>query len=667
MAEISPATVVAFGAEADIPQIDVNAQTLANHLKEVNKQTTGERTFQSFLQKTGEQPTYLPTQGILIESKFGAGAVTVNEQGQTEIYPNATLEQKANIELGKKLVEDNNLALDYLELLTEPNARAQEQKLTRMKSEKRSELRGITKYTELRQKALDIILTNTNSRDILEEIPELASTSSLSLEQKRVILEVGIAKDPTLKKSLSQEMNSIKDATKNLPEITTDGEKKKLEDQKKEATEKFNDDATSVVTLLKRTYADYGDIVTEEMVKKVLDESLDRDVALKTLMKQICFKIGLTDDQIKNISTYNQGQTRIEELNKILLASPTWEGTNAKKAYEKTTKEITEKTAEVDVIAKTSGFNDSLDKYQTLARALDGISVKTSDGIDQSMAINDLKTKIDKAPNADTKLQQLDRLVEESRILGQLEGAIGRAMADTLDARRTKMIELQDKDLKEKAEKDKTGAIKKVAEAQRKDEIEDDERNRTRIIHADTIGDKVRYLSYHVDDGIKRLMLKDLAFPNISWRTVDLDSGLSSEQKVQLDAAYTTADTYRDKLMTNYFTAVQLGGGFGMQRLFKGVGRELSRDLKIGEYKDIRWDGSAANLTFRDHEWKALDQKFGKQIDEALSKSKEGSDCLKQLKEKGIVPSFKLKWLLYILLALGLLVGGTAILGAAAK
>ncbi len=662
--EVTPSTVVAFGAETNIPHINRNAQNLASHLRVVNEQGNGEATFKSLLRETGEQSDYSPTQGILIESKFGAGAAVVNDRGQVEVNSNASLEQKANIELSKKLIADNNVVIDYLELSTESDVRARDQRLTRMKTEKRVELETMS-YEQLRQKALDVILTNPNNRDILETIPELASISRLSTEDKRLILEMGIAKDPALRKSLSQEMNAIKDATKNLPEITTDGEKKKLEDQKKEATEKFKNNIASVVGRLKRVY---DDKISEQKIIEVFEKSPDKDIALDTLTKEICTKIELGEEQIKNISKYGQLQVERETLRQRLKESPTWKDTNAaKKEYDSITADIESKDREIKTITETNDFDDNLNKYQTLARTLDGISTYISEGIEQSLEITNLDIQINRVPTADTKLQQLDRLAEESRILGQLEGAMGRAMADTLDIRRTKMIELQEKDLGEKAEKDKTGAIKKVLEARNKNGIEDDERNRTRIIHADKLGDDVRYLSYHTEDGIKRLMLRDLDFNGVDWRAVDIDSGLTAEQKNQLESAYTTADTYRDRLMTDYFTAVQMGGGLGAQRLFKGIGRELSKDLKIGKYKDIRWEGNAANLTLRNHEWQLLDQKYGKQIDEALNKSKEGSDYLKKLTEKGIIPSFKLKWLLYILIALGILVGAPAIMSATAK
>jgi len=197
--------------------------------------------------------------------------------------------------------------------------------------------------------------------------------------------------------------------------------------------------------------------------------------------------------------------------------------------------------------------------------------------------------------------------------------------------------------------------IKMLQRMQEAHGVRRDEKTRQIVVNYEELGKDVRFLSYHTEDGIQRLMLSDLIDSGkqffqtgpdgkplldkagkqikFNWETDDL-SLLSKEDTEALNKLMDKhGDTYTKKLLGDHALAKGFGGLHG----------------KDGQHNPF---ANSRHLKLKDHELTAIADKFGSELEAAASKTKEGKEAVDEAKKKGA----KGKGLLMIILAI--LVGG---------
>lgn len=86
--------------------------------------------------------------------------------------------------------------------------------------------------------------------------------------------------------------------------------------------------------------------------------------------------------------------------------------------------------------------------------------------------------------------------------------------------------------------------------------------------------------------------------------------------------------------------------------------------LKIGKpfSKDILFEGTLGSLALTDAQFSNLAEQYSSEMETGLKASKQAQEVLKGLKEKGVNPNINLKWLIWILIVLGIIGGGVFLL-----
>lgn len=106
------------------------------------------------------------------------------------------------------------------------------------------------------------------------------------------------------------------------------------------------------------------------------------------------------------------------------------------------------------------------------------------------------------------------------------------------------------------------------------------------------------------------------------------------------------AESIRKSLFGSYYKSRLLG-----ERSWIKIGKPFS--------KDILFEGTLGSLALTDAQFKNLAEQYSSEMETALASSKQAQEMLKGLKEKGINPNINLKWLLWLLIILGV-IGGVA-------
>lgn len=246
------------------------------------------------------------------------------------------------------------------------------------------------------------------------------------------------------------------------------------------------------------------------------------------------------------------------------------------------------------------------------------------------------------------------RLAEEMELVDEIDTVLGQSIKDVisdklkeLDAAELVRIDEAAKTAQENGEEGLAAALHRVAQERQKHWISYDEGSRKKNVDKDEMTRDMRTLAYQGEDGVKRLILRDLVgtghgaiaeagtgADQIEWRSVDLETGLTDQQKEIVEKVYATyGQQYKEKLMLDYFGSRSLGN-------------------KIGDFF------GTGGMALKDHEWRLLEQNFSGMLEERMKTSPEAQQILKQLQEKGITPNSKTKW--YIFALLGLL-GGAAL------
>lgn len=261
----------------------------------------------------------------------------------------------------------------------------------------------------------------------------------------------------------------------------------------------------------------------------------------------------------------------------------------------------------------------------------------------------------------------IDRLNAENDVLRRMDSLFGEAFFQVVDERTIALREAKELDLEqkaklaaekgEKAQADGLITLSKKTKARRIEAIADAKGKITDHVHIKELSADMRISGYYGADGIKLMIARDLGY--ITQAEIDalaISGGKvpvellnekvfnDPDKKATFDAICTTeySKSYRDSLMTDYFTAQRY-----MQEGIMGYAWRAGRGITIdGDMKD------RLNFQLRENEWVRLYNNFGEDIQESLSQSREAQSFLDTLKAQGIVPEGKSKFLIYLLMML---------------
>ena len=494
----------------------------------------------------------------------------------------------------------------------------------------------------------------------------------MTIAQRRIYLEATLARDTLMRNKVAQSLKEIVTAAQNLPEVVSDEDYKKAKEDKDSNTPKLDTAKTDVLNAITADIAAVPPLNTaqEDAIKKMLDDGMAPETIIRTAK-------GLVLNNV-NIPNY-VGLEEIMNKRKLLLGREEAKGraTNAA-MLAAINAEILSLQGEIDGIKTATGitdpdinnYSDLLLKYSPEKDAagtfVSGLTQKIAEG---SKLGKDIKTSDDIIKRKETESlkkegqSQSQRLQKEAELIDRLENVFSDAVVSTLETRYDEMVALEESRRKEQGKEQTTADDQTITQAMKDRWIQYNQATREKIVKPDAINSDVRMLAYEGPDGIKRLMLRDLhlqepqrdaagnvvldaaghpVMVDIDHRTVNLNN-LSDEQKKRLDDVFNKhGEAYKDKLLTDMFLA----------RTLRGKIMDSFRHNKMG---------------LKDHEWQLLEQNFPGKLADKLGKSKEAQAVLKNLEAAGVKPDSKGRWLLYILLGLGLLpvVGGVGALGAA--
>jgi len=236
----------------------------------------------------------------------------------------------------------------------------------------------------------------------------------------------------------------------------------------------------------------------------------------------------------------------------------------------------------------------------------------------------------------DYQKQKAIRELEEADFIEQLEAIFNDSIVDLIDKREEKWS----KPRKEMLSKEQDEELKKVGDYFEKIYIEFDPNKRREIHHRVKTGEHMRLLArYGKNDGLRLMAAEALGYGSDSTKW-------TKDQITHIDNIVSKkgADMYK-KLFVSYFK----------ERTFFDKSFRLKKPFS----KEFLFDGGVGDLTITEAEWDRLRQDFSSEIEAGLSASKEAQNFLKGLKEKGVNPNWNLKWLLWILIILGI-IGGIA-------
>ncbi len=604
--------------------------------------------------EASKKTSFSSREATALEMNFGGGKAKEDLSDpinpKTEIDPSARAEEKVNHETARKTISELNAYLQYSDIadVSRRTNKSIDQVIADRVSRGDGSIKSLQEYNAAREKGLDALLA---SNGIREMFPDLEGSS---VAERREYIEAVLAEKVEMRNAVATRVKDIAERARNLPEVTSDEDLKNAEKAKKENEQIRDERITQLI----------GSIEADQVVLTDAQKQQIKDMVSKgaTPDQIVGFIRTLTVDTVPNaaqFARYNELKTARDE------AFARWEKAKPAATVNKNAKP--NPAAEAASNALLAAYNNAetalagvqgtidqnrtgFDRYSQLSNrySLDktdtsGVGVRLSEIMSAQGKIRDSERIIaDKQanPNKSELATRNNRLLQESALIDSLDNVFSDAAISTFEGMTNKYIEAESKRLKEDAEKQTTKDDKAIIKAMDTRWISFDPDTRKPSKDTNQINFDVRMLAYEGEEGIKRLLVRELGFTlvdehgtpipgPVDYRTVDL-STLSDEQKKRLEAVYTKhGEALRDKLFKDMFRARSLGG----------------------KLKDRIPGTDKVNL--KKHEWELLEQNFSGKLNEALRKSEKAQRVLKNLEAQGIRPDFKMKWLLYALLAAG--------------
>lgn len=511
---------------------------------------------------------------------------------------------------------------------------------------------GMTRnaWFNMRGRALDLLLTQDSLKNMFPELEEIASARG-----KRNFIEITLGSDPLLRDKIVEKMRTLADQTQELEEVSGGAEYEAAQKKQKIADESQNgainrvlDEVMTIFQLSPEDQMKLGVNIKRELITGRSPK------AIVSVLREHFLTSGLGDKRnaIEEWQKQKQAETAAFEEIKAMDKDP--HHSTTRKVVDDKLVAIRARIAELEgttYFTDKDDFSKSLALYEKISTTLSGEVDQT--GAFESIAAQDLKAAADLQITLDEVNQQLaensaagekalkasklKRLRDETDILRDLENVISSSIGDVLLQRYDDMIDLMEAKVRKDTIERSSTAVDAVNADMRTRWIEYRQAGRSRATHAENIRNDMTYLTYAGEDGLRRLILRSLSLTDadgnpIDYQTVDLKTELSDENKALLEATFrATGDSFRDKLFADYFVA--------------------RSQLTLRR-----------TLSMKAHEWTLLEVNFGEGINVALGKSTIAKTRLAEMRAEGIIPTFKMKWLLYLAAILGM-VGATALGG----
>lgn len=575
------------------------------------------------------------------EKFFGLGEA-VDDKGVLKPMGPDAADAKALYEAGKVALKSVTDVILYADITAE-SART-----GKSPADLLLEKTGSSDWAKLKKDALDVLVQDETIKELFKD----DDLTGLSVADRKDLLDQTIAGQSDFRDKILATYTSAEQRLKELPEVTRDEEFVKAEKAKATGDKTIDDAVAKVLTVVNGIgIAD----IDETWIRKAIEEGRNPETIFRQVREKAIADKTIDIDQIQAHFNPDATQKRITDINEMLLKPPKTgfnAGTEKKLSDErdklqkilddsaawasqpdgkKQIKEFTEINNQINNVKDAGGVYEADFMRDLLSATTARSSIRSSEQMMQ-----DRKKEDDKLQ----KSSRADRRKKESEILLQLENAVGNAVIDVLESRTESLKPMADKQAvkdKEKLETDDEKLIKKGMES---NWISYDESSRRKIVDRTQIAEDMKFIIYHGEEGVKRLLASELGLiPAAANKgTFDLET-LSDEQKARLTKAVEAqGGAYRDKLMTDYF---------------------LARNRALFAKRGVDIIGSVSELSLKPHEWELMQRNFGESIDGALKSSREANAIVKNLENKGIKPHFKLKYLLYALLLLGLIGAGT--------
>lgn len=529
-----------------------------------------------------------------------------------------------------------------------------------------TELKVDRSWTEIKTQALDILADTKVVRSIYKGIDK---------NQRIRIIEEKIASDPRFREAFAQGAKEALARIDSLPKVNEPEGKKLKEDERDELKDKTDRHFESLKTITG---------LEDRELRELFDQDLGKEAVLEQLLQQSLEKKGVQGEDIPKFKAVLEQEVKIktteaevvqieDQINSLQDELAAAKSIKAKKGKgeENRQEEIrelekrikaeeskkTRKQTELDRLKNelTSLPNDlkvKLNTYRDLYKRIYGKEPSITEEEPKATAAvpNHVQKLIEQLPQLKQKIKEIKALesadkdyqkqlsqreLAEADIIKQLETVFNDSIVDLFDKRFDEMTELD----KKRLVKEQDEGLKKFDEWLEKRYVEFDTNKRREIHHRVTTGEDMRLVAWYGNDGVKRIAAKHLGYDTNPSTWTD-------EQKINIDKIFDKkGQDIRKKLFTSYFK----------ERTFVDKSFRLRNPFN----KEFLFDGGIGDLTLTDAEWGRLGEHFGSEIEAGLSSSKEAQSVLNGLKEKGINPNWNLKWLLYILIALGI-IGGIA-------
>ncbi len=604
--------------------------------------------------------SFSTNQAVAMELAFGAGKAheVVSATGKQTTEPDSTKNpdnaEKNSHETAKQLIEGVSNYIQYADITAEAGRRNKSIDVVIRERVARGDtsISNTRDFINAREDGLNLIL---QSSTVQELFPEL---SSLNDGARRRYIEETLAKDPVMRNEVVKLMKNIAVDAQKLPDVTTDEDYSKAKADKAIAEPKLDTAKTNILNVIRADISATPPLTPaqEDQIKSWIDQGM----APETIMKSLG---GLVINGT-NIPKFTELQAIVEKQREISQTKERLNKTSKPAERGGLQNDINNLLGDINVLKGTvvsdtdiNNFVDLLTKYSP-AKDAAGIYVS---GIAQSISEASALGKEIKASDDIIKRKESDslksekasknaRLAAEQDLIERLENVMADAAASTLEKRYDELEGLEKKALTEDKEKQNNSDDEAIKKAMETRWIRYDPNTRSKDSDTAQINTDVRMLAYEGEDGVKRLLVRELGFTLIDedgnpipdpvdYRTVDLTK-LSEDQKKRLEEAYSKhGETLRNKLFKDMFLARTLGS-----RL---------KDRIPGTHK----------IGLKKHEWELLEQNFSGKLSDAISKSKEAQGIIKNLEAQGIRPDFKMKWLIWLAAILG--VGAVAGIGIA--